>query len=126
MTKIKNFYVIIAILVLMITRIFVDSCSWFSSVIIAGFLVALFDIISKVSEANRTLVIHRHKKRNAIILIILHLIFVSILILLVINAIINLEFINKDIVLDEITLLTLLISLPQNLIIDGMNKYIRK
>ncbi len=126
MIKLKNIYVIIALIVLMITRVFVCYGDWFSTVVIAGFLVALFDIISKLYLANRTLVIDKQKIRYAVIFIILNLIFVSALILLIINAIINLEFFSKVVVLDEITLLTLLISLPQNLIIEAINRSVRK
>lgn len=125
MKSIKNIHIVIIIIVLFIFRLF-KSGGWFGCVVIAGFLVALFDIIVKLYKTNTNLVFDKHKSRYGLILIGLNLLFSIGLILLFANAIWYISWINNTLVLDEITLLTLLISLPQESIISRINSTIRK
>jgi hypothetical protein len=124
MSYVKNYYVIISLIVLMVLRIFVSGI-WFSTIILAGFLIALHDIIIKVYDQNKTIIIQRQKIRYAIVSIVLNAFFVIILVVAIINFIIGIKLICSATVLDEITIFTLLISLPQSFIIKKINKIIR-
>lgn len=125
MQYVKDIHIIALIFALCIFRV-LDSGGWFGCVVIAGFLVALFDIIVKVYLSNTNIVLDKYKSRYGVIFICLNILLSGGIILLFGNAIWKFSWINNMIVLDEITLLTLMISLPQESIINKINSIIRK
>lgn len=125
MEKIRDTHIFVVIIFLMIMRVVVEG-KWFGCVVIAGLLISLFDIIKKIYMDNMKLVVDQQKMRYAIVFIVLNAFFLFNCILLLLNAMMEICWLNATAFLDEITLLTLLLTLPQRLIIEKINKIIRK
>lgn len=123
MKLLKNTYLIFILVLLIILRLFASG-SWFSTIVFAGFVIALYDIIHKVFSSNRNIIKNQQKERFAIVFIILNVIFVLCLALIVVDLVTNWAWLDNTTLLDEVTLLTLLISLPQGQIIEWINNYI--
>lgn len=125
MDKVKDIHIFGSIFSLMIMRVF-GTGKWFSCVVYAGLLVALFDLISKLYKSNMTLVDKKHMIRYGGYFVALNFIFGIGCILIFLNLILEIPWLNDVALLDEITLLTLLLTLPQKLILEKINKEIRK
>lgn len=125
MNKIKDIHILIFIIFLMVIRIGEEG-KWFGVVVLSSLLIPLFEIINKIYLNNLNLVEKNQKVRYGIFLTISNLIFLLILLLLVIDFVKDIKWMNTSLFLDEITLLTLLLTLPQNLIIEIINNLIRK
>ena len=123
MKFLKNAYLIFILVLLMVLRLFANG-SWFSTIVFAGFVIALYDIIHKVFHSNRNIIKNQQKERFAIVFIILNILFVLCLALIVVDLVTNWAWLDNTTLLDEVTLLTLLISLPQSQIIEWINNYI--
>lgn len=124
MRAIKNFYIIISLIALMIVRLFAPG-EWFGSIVLAGLFVTLLDTIRKIQINNAHITDESSKKRYAIVHIVLIIIGAVLLILAIINLVHNITWLNKPIVLDEFTLFTLLVCLAQNTVVDIANSIIK-
>lgn len=124
MKAIKDFYVITTLIVLMIIRPFAPG-EWFGSIVIAGLLVTWLDTTYNIWKSNTNITSEREKARYAIVLIIMALLGAAMLILIILNLIMEITWLNTSIVLDEATLLALLLCLSQNTIIGIANCIIK-
>ena len=124
MKAIKNFYTIISLIVLMILRPFSPG-EWFGSVAIAGLFVTWVDTIQKVWTANNKLTLEQEKVRYAVVMLVLSLFGLVQLILIIVNLIVGIEWLNLPVVLDELTLLALLVCLAQNTLVEFINNIIK-
>lgn len=124
MKAIKNFYTIISLIVLMILRPFSPG-EWFGSVAIAGLFVTWADAIQKVWKANNKLTLEQEKVRYAVVMLVLSLFGLVQLILIIVNLIVGIEWLNLPVVLDELTLLALLVCLAQNTLVEFINNIIK-
>lgn len=124
MKAIKNFYTIISLIVLMILRPFSPG-EWFGSVAIAGLFVIWVDTIQKVWKANNKLTLEQEKVRYAVVMLVLSLFGLVQLILIIVNLIVGIEWLNLPVVLDELTLLALLVCLAQNTLVEFINNIIK-
>ena len=124
MKAIKNFYTIISLIVLMILRPFSPG-EWFGSVAIAGLFVTWADAIQKVLKANNKLTLEQEKVRYAVVMLVLSLFGLVQLILIIVNLIVGIEWLNLPVVLDELTLLALLVCLAQNTLVEFINNIIK-
>ena len=125
MSVIKDFYIAIGLVVLMFLRPFAPG-EWFGSVAVAGILVTWMDTISKIWKSNTPCCYNNQKKRYANVFIVLGLVGLVLFILMIVNLAVNLKWLNNPIILDELTLVALLICLEQNRIIEIVNSYIQK
>ena len=125
MNKIKDIHTVVVIIFLMLIRT-KEEGKWFGVVVLSILLIPLFEIIKKIYLNNLNLVEKKQKVRYGIFLIISNFIFLLILILLIIYLVKDIKWMNTSLFLDEITLLTILLTLPQNLIIELINNSIRK
>lgn len=117
MHVIKDLYIIISMLVLMIIRPFAPG-EWFGSIIVAGLFVTWLDTIHKIWKSNLELSLEKEKERYAIALIIMTGIGLIMLIFIIVNLIVHIEWLNSPVVLDEITLLALLLCLSQEVFVN--------
>lgn len=117
MKAIKNLYIIFAMVVLMIIRPFASG-EWFGSVVVAGLFVTWLDTMNKVWRLNLELLAEQEKERYAIALISMALIGLVLLILIIVNLIVHIEWLNSPLVLDEVTLLALLLCLSQEVLVS--------
>lgn len=124
MKAIKNFYTIISLIVLMILRPFSPG-EWFGSIAIAGLFVTWMDTIQKIWKTNNKLTLESEKVRYAVVMLILSLIGLIQLILIIVNLIVGIGWLNLSVVLDELTLLALLACLAQTTIVEFINNIIK-
>ena len=124
MKTIKSLYLISAILVLMVTRPFASG-EWFGSVVVAGLFIAWIDMTGRVWKENTNFISAESKQRYAITMICLTIVGIAQLIIAILNLILSFEWLNKSVVLDEITLFALLISLEQSAIVRLFNNIIK-
>lgn len=124
MKLVKDAYVIISLILLMILRPFAPG-QWFGSVSVSGFLVTWIDTLSIIFKENRKLTLKESKIRYAIVVFVMFLFGAGALILTVINLIIEIDWLNSTIVLDEITLFSLLMCLSQKTLINFLNYIIK-
>lgn len=124
MNAIKNLYIVISLIALMILRPFSPG-EWFGSIVIAGLLVTWLDTMHKIWKSNPSLTIENEKIRYAMVFVVMGLIGAALLVLILVNLVINLGWLNLPIVLDECTLLALLICLSQNTIVNIANNIIK-
>ena len=120
MKAIKNFYTIISLIVLMILRPFSPG-EWFGSVAIAGLFVTWVDTIQKAWKANNKLTLEQEKVRYAVVMLVSSSFGLVQLILIIVNLIVGIEWLNLPVVLDELTLLALLVCLAQNTLVEFIN-----
>lgn len=123
MKTVKSLYYIITLIMLMIVRPFASG-NWFGSIVLAGLFTAWLSLLNTVWSDNLHLVSQKAKSRYAIIMLSISIIGVIILIFAILNLILSISWLNQPIVLDEITLFTLLISLEQKTIVSILNKTI--
>ncbi len=124
MKVIKDLYLIITLLVLMLLRPWAPG-NWFGSVVVAGLLVTWLDTLNHIWEDNSTSN-DKEKVRYGVIFTIMGLIGLSLLILLVINLVKSIVWLNSTIVLDELTLLALLLCVSQKSFINLLGNIIKK
>ena len=124
MKAIKNFYIIVSLLLLMVLRLFFPG-DWFGSITIAGLFVTWVNTIQKVIQSNKFLTQEKEKARYAIIILILSLTGLVQLILIIVNLIVGIEWLNLPVFLDELTLLALLVCLAQSTLITFINNIIK-
>ncbi len=117
MYAIKNLYFAFSMIVLMAARPFAPG-EWFGSIVVAGLFITWLDTIHKVWKLNTELSIEKEKERYALTLIIMTAIGLVMLILIIVNLVIHLKWLNTQLVLDEITLLALLLCLTQEALIN--------
>lgn len=117
MEFVKKYYILLSILVLMTLRLFFF-IEWFASVAIAGLLVALFDIIIKFRNEYKKSPIIKEKTSFSIIFLTLTIIGAIMLILLITNLVQPITWLNSQLFLDELSLLTLLLCLSQETILS--------
>lgn len=123
MNVIKQFYIFIALIALMIIRPFASS-QWMGSVAVAGLLVTWTDTMQQIWNDNKNLICKRKKVKYAISFLIMSVLSIVFLVLILVNLIVGIEWLNAPICLDEITLLSLLLCLSQKLIIRLINNII--
>lgn len=99
---------------------------WFGSIVVAGLLVTWIDYMIKVSAIGIKLANPRQKEMYGKTMAFMGIVGAILLILLVYNLIIPIQWLNIPIVLDEITLFTLLLCLCQETIIGIIISNLRK
>ena len=124
MHAIKNLYIIISMVVLMIIRPFAPG-EWFGPIVIAGLFVTWLDTIHKIWKSNLELPFEKEKERYAIALIIMTGIGLIMLVFIIVNLIVHIEWLNSSVVLDEITLLALLLCLSQEVVVNSITCLIK-
>lgn len=124
MKVIKNLYLVIALVVLMIIRPFATG-NWFGSVVVAGLFVTWMDTMNCVWQNNSALN-SREKIRYGIIFTSMGLVGLILLILIIINFVKDIAWLNDTIFLDEITLLALMICISQKSFIKLLGNIIKK
>ena len=124
MKVIKNIYLVIALIVLMILRPFASG-NWFGSIVVAGLFVTWMDTMNCVWQDNSNLN-GREKVRYGIIFTIMGLVGVVLLILIIVNLVKDIDWLNNTIFLDEITLLALMICISQKSFIRLLGNIIKK
>ena len=125
MHAIKNLYIFTALIVLMIIRPFAPG-EWMGSVAVGGLLVTWLDTMRQVWNTNRKLIQKSKKKKYAISLTIMAALGIVLLVLIVVNLIVGIEWLNSPLCIDEITLLSLLICLCQKTIVHFLNWIVNK
>lgn len=125
MKRIKENTILLTILFLIVARLFVPG-RWFGCIVIGGFLVTLLDLIRMIYTDNNNLKLDNQKIRYGIIYFVLSTMFYAGVISIILNIIMEIKWLNAPIFLDELTLITLLLSLSQKFIVNKINKVIRK
>lgn len=125
MKVVKKVYIFCALLILIVLRPFAPG-GWFGSVVTTGLFVAWIDMMHDIWKDNHRIVSDQHKKRFGWFMLIFGIIGVGMLSLIIVNLIITMDWLNAQIVLDEITLLALLICLLENTFVTIINKIIRR
>ena len=123
MRFLKNAYLMFALILLMVLRLFANG-SWFSTIVFSGFIVAWYDIMNKVILSNKDIVSNQQKQRFAKVFIILNIVFFVFLAAIIVDLVTSCTWLDNTTLLDEITLLTLLVSLPQSQILEWINGFI--
>ena len=98
---------------------------WFGSIAIAGLFVTWMDTIQKIWKTNNKLTLESEKVRYAVVMLILSLIGLIQLILIIVNLIVGIGWLNLSVVLDELTLLALLACLAQTTLVEFINNIIK-
>lgn len=117
MKIIRKFYITIALITLMIIRLFASG-TWFASIVVCGLLVSWVDLISRVRKSYADINTDKGRVRYAITLSILSLFGAAFLILIIVNLALGIKWMNSPLLLDECTLFTLLICLCQDMIVN--------
>ena len=125
MKIIKSIYVVISLLCLMIVRVFVSG-NWVGSVAVAGLLVAWIDITNQVRLSLSCFRSPSEKKRYGKVLAFLVLTGAVQLILIIVNLIIGINWLNHPLLLDEISLFSLLICLAEREFVNMFVSIIKK
>lgn len=125
MRLLKDGYILFALVTMMIVRPFAPG-EWFGTIVVVGLLISIWDLIGKVHNSCRSLASDKEKSRYAIMMVALFLVGLGLLVLAILNLIMNLPWLNAPVVLDEITLLTLLVSLNQGIILSLLNYFIMR
>lgn len=125
MKVVRDFYIFIAIIVFMIMRI-INPGWWFSSTAIVGFLVSWIDTIEKVRKSNLEFKNNKAKENFAITMLVMCLVGAVLLVLMLVNIIKPIGFMNQSLFIDEVTLLALLLCLLQDVIVNLINNIIKK
>lgn len=124
MRVIKNLYLVIALVVLMILRPFASG-NWFGSVVVAGLFVTWMDTMNCVWQGNSKLN-GKEKVRYGIIFTSMGLVGVVLLALIIVNVVKDIEWLNNTIFLDEVTLLALVICISQKSFVRLLGNIIKK
>ena len=98
---------------------------WFGSIAIAALFVTWMDTIQKIWKTNNKLTLESEKVRYAVVMLILSLIGLIQLILIIVNLIVGIGWLNLSVVLDELTLLALLACLAQTTLVEFINNIIK-
>lgn len=125
MEKVKDTHIFWSIVILIIIRIF-QAGKWVACVTIAGFIIAIFDIIRNIYLANQDLVDEEEKVRYGTIFIAANILLGIATCLLLVNFTMEIEILYSSILIDEISLFTLLLTLSQKKILRKINNMIRK
>lgn len=125
MKAIKNLYITISMIVLMIIRFFASG-GWFGSIVLAGLFVTWLDTMHKIWESSLCLMEEKEKERYAITLILMTGIGLVLLVFIIVNLIVNIELLKSPLVLDEVTLLALLLCLSQEAFVNLVTGIIKK
>lgn len=124
MKVIKNFYIIISLITLIILRPFASG-DWFGSIVVAGLFVTWIDTLHKIWLENAELNNEQEKLRYVVILLTMTLMGLVLLILIIVNLVISIDWLNSPLVLDEFTLVALLICLSQDVLVKMMTGIIK-
>lgn len=124
MKVIKNLYSTFVFIILIILRPFASG-NWFGSIVVAGLFVTWMDTLNCVWNDNSKLNIAA-KVRYGIIFTIMVVIGLILLALITVNFVIDIKWLNNTIVLDEITLLALLLCVSQKSFIKLLGNIIKK
>ena len=125
MEKVKDTHIFWSIVILIIIRIF-QAGKWVACVTIAGFIIAISDIIRNIYLANQDLVDEEEKVRYGTIFIGANILLGIATCLLLVNFTMEIEILYSSILIDEISLFTLLLTLSQKKILRKINNMIRK
>lgn len=124
MEKIKDTHIFRSIIFLIIIRLF-QGGKWVACVTIAGLIIAFVDVIRKLYAENRDLVDENEKVRYGSILVVIDILLGIIIFLLIINLTMDIKILYSSILIDEISLFTLLLTLSQKEILQKINNKIR-
>ena len=113
----RDFLCFVAMITLIVARVLFKENGWVASIAVIGLLVAWLDILGGVYNDNRHL--KRSKQSRCIIVMGIMVIIATIMVVFcMVNIVQKNKFLNNTIVMDEITLLSLLISLLRNRIVS--------
>lgn len=112
MRTIKTFYVAISLFCLMVLRLFVSG-NWVGSVTVAGLFVAWVDTTNQIRLSFTNFKSASEKIRYGKVITVLVLLGAVQLLLMIINVIVGINWLNQPLVLDEISLFSLLMCLSQ-------------
>lgn len=124
MRIVKNYYIIVSLLVLMIVRVFAKG-GWFGTIVVISFLIPWIEITNLIIKIGNNLKSEREKKRYALVLAFMFIVGTICFILAIVNIVINISWLNRPIILDELTLITLLICLCQSAGVNIANSFIK-
>ena len=123
MKVIKNTYLILSLVVLMLLRPSATGM-WFGSVVVAGLFVTWLDTMNCVWQNNSEL--NREQKvRYGAIFVIMALVGLGLLVLIIVNLVKNIAWLNNALFLDEITLLALVLCISQKSFVAFLGKIIK-
>lgn len=107
----------VAMVTLIVARVLFKENGWVASIAVVGLLVAWLDILGGVYNDNRHL--KKSKQSRCIIVMGVMVIIAAIMVVCcMVNIVQKNDLLNSTIVMDEITLLSLLISLLRNRIVS--------
>lgn len=113
----RDFLCLVAMVTLIVARALFKENGWVASIAVFGLLVAWLDILGGVYNDNGHL--KKSKQSRCIIIMGIMAIVAAIMVVFcMVNIVQKNEFLNSTIVMDEITLLSLLISLLRNRIVS--------
>jgi len=122
----RNLIVYIGIFALIIIRIFSSDNQWFSSIVLSGFMIALFDLLYRAYYDNKDVLVSRKKQKAFLFCSALIFLFIISMFLLIINLFVGINWMKSDMAKDIITLLTLLIGLQYKHITNAINNCVKK
>lgn len=125
MNSIRQAYYAGTIIVLMIIR-YIMTGTWFGSIVVAGVFISWIDIIVRTIKRSANLSNGAAKKRAAIIITFLGIIGFAILCVGVVNIVIPIDQLQNPVILDELTLLALLLCFAKDIIVGGIRLIIGK
>lgn len=102
------------------------SGDWFGSIVVLGVFVALMDLTTKLIASHSTLKDKKPKDRLGFCLVILFIIGFIVLASAFYNIVDPLKWLKDTTILDELTLLALLLSISQDTVLDILNAFIGK
>lgn len=123
MRRISKIYYFFVFILLVLLRLFVSG-PWLGSITVCGLFVTWFDMLNQIWEKNKNLS-PNEKSRYGFIILILAIIGLALLLLTVLNLIVPLKWLTKQIVLDEITLLALMFCVMQKDMVSIICKIIK-
>lgn len=119
MKKFKGFFLFCAFISLFGVRFF-KSIPWVSSLAVTSVLISLFDITSHIWNDNS----YQKIKRNGIYIFCLGvsiIIDVLLIMLIIINIVLSLSWMENDLFIDEVTIIALMLNVFQASIISFIN-----
>ncbi len=124
MKKLGELYLVLALVVLMFVRP-VASGKWFGSVVVAGVFVTWMDTMYCVWKDNSVNNI-KEKVRYGTIFTFMGAIGFLLLVLIIVNIVKEIDWLNNPIFLDEVTLIALIICVSQRSFIRLLSNIIKK
>lgn len=121
--RIKDLIVTVVILTCMVGRGIYKENGWVALAALASLLITWIDILFKVYNSNKNLNAYQ-SVRCVAVLIVMFLGVIAVAAILAMNIVHRDEFLNEPVILDEITLISLLLCIIQESFVDIINLFI--